>query len=189
MAVLILALFVFPALANHQVPKILGRRVYRSPNRTLMAAVVSLQQLHSYGDSPSRVEIRGAGRRLLAVKDHSELSGQGYTVEKAAWTADSRFFVYIVTNSGGHSPWHHPMFFYSRKRHHIYSLDDALRSLGHGDGSITGGMELRSPSTVLTHGRYHGKSRPWLRTTGTPSDGSEEPVLSIDLRWIEGHLI
>src|SRR5258708_3676744 len=105
---------------------VLSRHEHRSPDRTLVGTVVSLKQLGPYGDPPSRVEIYSAGGRLLAYRDHSGYPEQGYSVRKAAWTADSRFFVYQVSNSGGHSPWQNPIYFYSRKRHRFYSLDRAL---------------------------------------------------------------
>jgi hypothetical protein len=153
-------------LIAQRAPKILGHTAYRSPDRTLFATVVSLEQLQSYGDHPSRVEICNSGGRLVASKDHSLSGGrdQGFTVKAAAWTPDSRFFVYQVYNSGGHSPWHSPVFFYSRKRNRFYSLDRALEAVG-GDGTITGGIKLRRPSTLLTRTRYDGKSQKGLRVS------------------------
>jgi len=177
-----------PLPAAQRTHNIVSRKGYRSPDRTLIANVVFLKK-RSYGSSENRVEIRSPGGRLLARTDYSSSSGaQGYTIRKAAWTADSRFFVYIVGSSGGHSPWHHPIFFYSRKRHRFYSLDTALASLRHGPGSITGYLELRSPCTVITEGRYYGKSKAGLHTSIEAGDASGEKVLEIDLSRLEPRL-
>ncbi len=165
--------------------KIIRRDAHRSPDGSLIASVVFLKQRHSYGDPPSCIEIRRADGRLLARKDYSSYRGQGYTVRKAAWTADGRFFVYSMDSSGGHGPWHRPVSFYSRKKHRFYSLDNTIGELGHEDGSITGDMRLRSPCTVVTKGRYYGKSRNGIRVSTEPADGSGDHVLAIDLGRLE----
>ncbi len=159
-------------------PKVLGHQVHRSPDHSLTATVVSLEQQHPYGDNPSRIEIRDAGGHLLASRDHSLYPGQGYTVAKAAWTSDSRFFVYIVSNSGGHQPSYHPIFFYSRQQRKFYDLGKAV-------GSITGDLELRSPSSIITKARYFGENKKGVRTMIEPRDGSGETRLKIDLRRLE----
>jgi hypothetical protein len=187
-AVLILPYTRLPVQAAQQAQRVLGRNAYRSPDHTLVATVVTLKQQASYEKNPSRVEVRNAGRHLLVSRDHSIWPDEGYTVRKAAWTADSRFFVYQVSNSGGHSPWHGPVFFYSRKRNQFYSLDHALASLGHGPGSITRDLKLHPPCIIFTKGRYYAKSRKGLRTSIEPGDQSGEKLLEIDLRWLETHL-
>jgi hypothetical protein len=83
---------------------------------------------------------------------------------------------------------HAPIFFYNRKRHRFYSLDHAIAALRHGPGTITGDMELRRPCTLVTKGRYYGKSRKGLRTSIEPGDASGEQILAIDLRWLESRL-
>jgi hypothetical protein len=65
----------------------------------------------------------------------------GASVTKAAWTADSRFFVFILELSGGHQPWHHPIYFWDRQDGRLYSLDDRV-------GGVTRGFELASPDIV-----------------------------------------
>lgn len=47
----------------------------------------------------------------------------GWHVEKAAWTADSRFFVFSVSSSGGHQPWHFPLFAYAVEAKVLLALD------------------------------------------------------------------
>jgi hypothetical protein len=187
-AVLMLPYTRVPVQAAQQAQRVLGRKAYRSLDHTLVATVVTLKQQASDGENPSRVEVRNAGRHLLASRDHSIWPDEGYTVRKVAWTADARFFVYQVSNSGGHSPWHGPVFFYSRKKNQFYSLEHALASFGHGPGSITGDLKLSPPCTIFTKGRYYAKSRQGLRTSIERGDQSGEKLLEIDLRWLESHL-
>jgi hypothetical protein len=113
------------AWAAEKAQKVVRREVHRAPEGSLIATVVFLKQRY-YGDPPSRIEIRRKNGHILAQKDYSSYRGQGYTVRKAAWTADGRFFVYLMDSSGGHGPWHRPISFYSRKRHRFYSLDSAI---------------------------------------------------------------
>jgi|GEM_PF-4199934 hypothetical protein len=182
--VLILIYAAAPVLAAGQASQVLGSTVLRSPNRALAATIISLKQVHAYGDSPSRVQIRKADGHQLASLDFSTYPDQGYTVKSAAWTADSRFFVCTVSSSGGHSPWHRPIFYYSRNRNRFYSLDLALKVMGHGPGEITEGMELRSPCILVTQGRYYGKSHGGLRVR-VAGDGSGEKALAINLEWLD----
>ena len=177
-----------PLFAAERAQPVLGRTIYRSPDHRLVAEVLTIKQAHSYGTDPSLVEIRTADRHLLAMKDHSIGPGQGYTVDQAAWTADSRFFVYMVSNSGGHSPWHNPIFFYSGKRRQFYNLELVLATEGNGGGAITGGLTLKRPSTILTKGRYYGQDKIGLRTNKPKGDDSGDLNLSIDLRWLEPRL-
>jgi hypothetical protein len=177
-AILILTCGMVSTLIAQRAPKVLGHTTYRSPDRTLVATIVSQKQRY-YGHEPSRVEIRTADGHLLASRDHSGDIDEGFTIKKAAWTADSWFFVYQVFNSGGHSPWHDPMFFYSRKRHRFYSLDKAI------GGIITGDLELRPPCTVVTKGQDFGKSRKGLRVRAL---NVVERSVEIDLRLLEPRL-
>ena len=169
-----------PCMAALTAPTVSRGEVHRSPNRSLIAKIVSLKQASSYGLSPSRIEIRRAGGSLKAGKSYRYDRGQGYTVTKCGWTADSRFFVYLVESSGGHGPWCNPIFFYSRKWNRFYSLDDAIH------GAITGDMKLRKPCTLLTKGRYFGESRKGLRAR--LADPSGDMLLTIDLRQLEARL-
>jgi hypothetical protein len=78
--------------------------------------------------------VRPVSRRELRAKTLAESGqgagsgrrGHGYSVTKAAWTPDSNFFVYSLSNTGGHQPWHFPVDFYGRAQGKIFSLDDAL---------------------------------------------------------------
>ena len=100
-----------------------GSLRYRSPDGTLCAVVVYLPT-RRYGASESIVKMQTTTGHLLASRDYASPDGShGYAVEQADWTPDSRFFVFSLVNSGGHSPWHSPAHFYSRRRHCFYGLD------------------------------------------------------------------
>ena len=44
----------------------------------------------------------------------------------ASWTPDSQFFVYNLANSGGHSPWHLPVHFFTRRAITVENLEDYI---------------------------------------------------------------
>jgi hypothetical protein len=64
---------------------------------------------------------------LVKLSYASEDGEHGYGVTKAAWTPDSRFFVYSIESSGGHQSWHTPVQFFSRSENKIVRLDDVLK--------------------------------------------------------------
>lgn len=79
----------------------------------------------------------------------SFLSGDGehgYGVVKAAWTPDQRYFVFSMTSSGGHQPWHAPTLFYSVRHTEIDSLDSYIAAAGISKGEFA----LKSPNIILT---------------------------------------
>lgn len=185
--------FTVAAAGKHKEGRIFVRRtLHWSANHALQARILYSRpkpKPGSYGEPESRVEIRTAHGRLVAATDYfsdMDRDTDGSTVRKAAWTADGRFFVYITGSSGGHSPWHHPIFFYSRQRHRFYSLDHFLGTLGSGDGAVTGSFQLRNPCTVITRGRFY-KNYPGIKTRNV-SDSSGEKILTINLQRIERHL-
>ncbi len=173
---------------SHSGAQTIESQTYRSPDGALTAKVVSVRQTLSYGGNPSQIVIRDRTGHRIASRDHSMYPNQGLTVGQAAWTHDGRFFVYQTEQSGGHSPWHHPTFFYSRKNGHFYSLDAALQGLGSGDGAITEPLKLISPATVATTGRYYGKETVGLHMFIDPKNPDGERKLQINLRWLEAHL-
>ena len=101
-------------------------RKYISPDGTLHALVFPVGKA---GDGPkeSRVEVRNsAGKNLLSRSFGSKDGEHGYLVYHADWTADSQFFVFSVASSGGHQPWHSPIYFYCRSDSRLRLLDDYL---------------------------------------------------------------
>jgi len=111
---------------------------YTSPNREYIASVVAVGQ-----SGESKVVVKTKDGRPICSKNYaSEDGGHGFGVEKAAWTPDSRFFVYSMSSSGGHQPWHFPAEFCSIPRSTTRSLDDYI-------GSITSpDFETKAPDIV-----------------------------------------
>jgi len=99
---------------------------YESPDKSIIATVFPVGKPGSKSYE-SRVELRSKSGKVLAQHDYFSADGQhGYSIVKAAWTPDSNFFVYSLSNSGGHQPWHSPVDFYCRSQEKIFSFDDAL---------------------------------------------------------------
>jgi hypothetical protein len=90
---------------------------------------------------------RGHGRLLRSLRYESPDSDHGWIVEQAAWTPDSRFFVWSLESLGGHSPTRNPTCFWSRRMNRILSLGDLV---GHTvTRSATGSLfKLYAPNTV-----------------------------------------
>jgi hypothetical protein len=90
------------------------------------------------------VEIKSAAGKVLARTDYSSEDGEhGFGVTKAAWTPDSRFFVYSLESSGGHQAWHSPVRFFSRGTARTLSLDDKL-----GDAVMNPQFKVDAPDKV-----------------------------------------
>ena len=53
----------------------------------------------------------------------------GLVIVRAAWSPDSGFFVFSGASSGGHQPWHSPIFVYSREANTFYELDKCLSGI------------------------------------------------------------
>lgn len=81
---------------------------YPSPDGKLTALIIPLSGA-AYGAGENRIEIRSRDGSLVFSQDYaSEDKEHGFGVEHAAWTPDSTFFVYSLSSSGGHQPWHFP---------------------------------------------------------------------------------
>ena len=126
------------------------QKEYLSPDGKYCARVISLPNA-SYGGE-SKVTITDRNGRNLRSKSYVSTDGEhGFGVEKAAWTPDSKFFVYSMSSSGGHQPWHFPTEFISIIDRKVRSLDDYTGPI------IDSGFVLSAPNTVKTMVR--GKER------------------------------
>ena len=97
-------------------------------------------------DSESRIEFRSADNDSLCALDYSSEDGEhGFGVVKAEWTPDSRYFVFSLSSSGGHQPWHAPTQFYSRRDGIVRELDDYFQP-----GISKADFQLIAPNTVRT---------------------------------------
>jgi len=123
------------------------RKEYLSPDGEYRAYINPLPKA-SYSFGESEILIKTKNGKLLCSKSYGSEDGQhGFYVEKAAWTPDSRFFVYSLSSSGGHQAWHFPTDFISTTDCKVRRLDDFV-------GPITSpDFVLTAPDTIKTSGR------------------------------------
>jgi hypothetical protein len=122
-------------------------RIYPSPDGTLRAVVFPVDiSLDATPDMESRIVIRSRKGDTLASKDYSSARGfNGYHVVNAKWSPDSKFFVYSMSSSGGHSPWQFPMAVYGREKNAFAAFSDMIN----GNPTISGDFKLVGPHTVV----------------------------------------
>jgi hypothetical protein len=111
---ILLALVLGPSFACAQ-----DSHTYGSPYDALRATVLPV----SRKCVESRIEIRE--RRLLFLKSFASTDcAHGISVVRGVWTTDSKFFIFNAQMTGGHQPWHWPIYFYSRRDNRVYNLDN-----------------------------------------------------------------
>jgi hypothetical protein len=122
-------------------------RIYPSPDRALRALVFPVDiSLDATPDMESRVVIRNVMGDTLTSKDYASPRGfNGYYVLNAEWSPDSKFFVYSMSSSGGHSPWQFPMAVYSREKNAFASFSDMID----GKPTTAGDFKFVGPHTVV----------------------------------------
>lgn len=77
------------------------------------------------------VRLNDKSDKNLCIVDYSSEDGNhGYVVEHSKRTADGRFFVWSLSSSGGHQPWHNPTMFFDTKTGRIRLLDDSVKGPG-----------------------------------------------------------
>lgn len=116
-----------------------GAALVVSPDGSLRARIST----DDHGESRVRIEEALSGRVLLARDDTSPDGGHGYACVRGAWTPDSNFFVAGLASSGGHQPWAHPVWIYSRAANRVVEL----WSVGI---TPTEPYRLRSPDILVT---------------------------------------
>jgi hypothetical protein len=117
LVLLILFPVVFSAASD---PLSVKAQVYRSPDSAVTVRVSHL----SARCAESRIQVRAATGHLLLRKSYGSPDCEhGMIVDRGAWTADSQFFVFNAQMSGGHQPWHWPIYFYSRSANGVRGLD------------------------------------------------------------------
>jgi hypothetical protein len=123
-----------PAMTNDA-----ARKVFRSPDGHYTALLLPTAK----NPQENIVSIR-KGPRPVFSHDFSSPDGQhGYTVEKAEWTPDSRFFVFSLVSSGGHSVQNSPTMFYSVERKLFCTLGDYFE-----DSTPTPQFKIAAPARV-----------------------------------------
>jgi hypothetical protein len=92
---------------------------YTAPNGGLTARVMAAAPQ----SCESVVEI-SAGSSVIGAKSYaSDNHEDGSCVAHAAWTADSKFFVFSLSNSGGHQPWNSPIVIFSVEKTKFTDID------------------------------------------------------------------
>jgi hypothetical protein len=137
----IFAIGICPALAQ--------TKMIRSPDKTLKAVIIPVGK-KGFVETESRVEICNVDGMLLRWRSFASNDGEhGFGVVHGEWTADSQFFVFNVSSSGGHMPWNTAIYFYSRVNGKFYHLDKYI-------GPVTSDFELEGQHTLKTT-RYNFK--------------------------------
>lgn len=116
-------------------------RTFRSPDGRLVA------RIQRAGKTVEEVvEIRAIGGKLLCRRSYVSADGtHGLIVVQAAWTPNSKFFVWSMESSGGHQPWCWPTDFYDAARSRAVSLDRAT-----GLPVTSGDFSVKAPDVVIT---------------------------------------
>lgn len=112
-----------------------------APDRSLLAKVH--RQDNARGD---RIEVQSMpdGSRVWSA------SAAPLSVESIAWTPDSQFLVWSGVTAGGHQPWHHPVYAWSRTTGRVLVLEEYL------PGPVDApGLKLASPSKLTVSVQGH----------------------------------
>ena len=122
-------------------------RIYPSPDGTTRALVYPVDiSLNATPDMESRVVIRTPKGETLTSKDYASPRGfNGYYVVNAKWSPDSKFFVYSLSSSGGHSPWQFPIAVYSRGKNAFGQFSDMID----GKPSLSADFKFAGPHTLI----------------------------------------
>ncbi len=115
-------------------------REFRSPDTKLNVVIRNFCEDGRIGESTMQV-ISARGDTLLRRSFASDDGAHGYGITQAEWTADSRFFVFCMTSSGGHQPWHVPTSIYCVADGHIISVDRNL-------GPVTSSFRILQPDSL-----------------------------------------
>jgi hypothetical protein len=149
-------------------------QIYPSPDRTLHAVIYPVDiSLDVSPDMESRVVIRTINGQTLTSKDYSSPRGfNGYHVVSAKWSPDSKFFVYSMSSSGGHSPWQFPMAVYGREAARGKDKDRivGLSELINGSPTVSPDFEFTGPHTIV------------VSTWKQPGSPEEKVSLTVDIQ-------
>jgi hypothetical protein len=95
---------------------------FKSPDGRFIAYVLPSQ--HS---GESKIIIETNKGKILCSKDYGSEDGEhGFDIVQALWTPNSQYFVYSMSNSGGHQPWHFPIDFISNADCQVHNVDNYI---------------------------------------------------------------
>jgi hypothetical protein len=123
-------------------------------------------------DCEFALEIHEANGQLGIRKDYRSGDHEhGGCLGMAQWTPDSRFFVFVVENAGGHQSWNSPIEFYSLRTRRILRVEAFIP-----DPITASGFEVFAPDEIE------------FETTRLPHDFANEPPKPIIRRLKLGTL-
>lgn len=116
-----------------------NKQVFNSPDKTIRVVVSNISD-----GSESKIHIYNSKGKILfdtsyISKDHQH----GFKIIQTNWTANSKYFVFSLSSSGGHQPWHSPIFIYSVEDKRLFSIDNIL-------GAVTADFKLSPPDSLET---------------------------------------
>ncbi len=126
----------FLSLLSHS----MSAQTFLSPDKEFKAVWVGEK-------NEGRIEIHRNNGKLMLLIDYSSPDGEhGYTLLKGEWTPDSRYFIYSMTNSGGHMPWNFPIDVYCRGDNKVRHLEEYLH------GPISGAFTVVDTDSLVIQG-------------------------------------
>lgn len=129
---------------------------YASPDGRYGALVVALPS------GESKVVVKTKQGRILCSKSYGSEDGEhGGVVAQAAWTPNSTFFVYSMESSGGHQPWHSPIYYISIRDFKIRNLDDYIGAVTEPNFELLAPDTVRAVGAALSPGKGLGKASPF----------------------------
>ncbi len=134
---------------------------YRSPDGKYLAVVIPYPKT-PHGSGESKIEIHSKDTIVSSASYSSGDGEHGFIVDRAAWSPDSKFFVYTMYSSGGHQSWHFPTYFVSVGDFKTRYLDDYIGSITQPEITFT------PPDIVHVYGH-------------TPSDFEKETEIKASL--------
>jgi hypothetical protein len=119
------------------------QKEYVSPDGKYRAHVMPAINGRHENSGEKEIIIKNKDGKILCSKNYGSEDGEhGFGVENAVWTPDSKFFVYSMSSSGGHQPWHFPADFCS-------ITDSSIKSLDKYVGPITNShLEAKAPDII-----------------------------------------
>jgi hypothetical protein len=98
---------------------------YVSPDGMFVANVIPNGKEVGNKRAEDKIKIADKNGKVMSFYDFSSEDGEhGYGLDGGQWTVDSKFFVFRLRNSGGHSPMNAPIVFWSRSDSSFYQLND-----------------------------------------------------------------
>ena len=147
---------------------------YTAPDGGVRVVVVPVGNKDGRSEFESRIEFKSGDSKIACAVDYSSKDNEhGSRVVKAEWTPDSQYFVFSLTSSGGHQPWHALTQFLSRNDGTVRSLDDYFAP-----GISKADFRLVAPNTVKTEVWREDKSTAVsIELAGLPPLRSAKPFL------------